>query len=64
MLSAMIKESMTTLVPRLVTPSTMQDTEGLGTKALVTQVVGMSLRMTMAVVSKLGEQATTYPNSR
>ena len=47
-----------------MTPSTVQDSGGLGTKALVIQVVGMSLRTTIAVVSKLGEQAITYPNSR
>ena len=64
MLSAMIKESMIILVPLPATPSTVQDTGGLGTKALVTQVVGMSLRMIIAVTSKLGGQATTYLNSR
>ena len=64
MLGDMIKENLTTSVPRPATPSTMQDTEDLGTKAPVTQVVGMSLRMTIAVISKLGGQATTYLNSR
>ena len=51
-----------TLLP--VTPSTVQDSGSLITKAPVTQVVGMSLSMTIAVISKLGGQATTYLNSR